>query len=208
MWLDSAARHSELHSEIPKSPKNYTQVGDFRPSLSQRMSDNMLSSDGSSFGTTRWAAPELIQAQRTQTLVQFTPGLDVYSFGVVMWEVAARRTLPFFELSFDNQVEMAILQGQRPTLAEELEVPEEWVALMKACWGHKAADRPGMSVVLEQLKQVQLPLQDLGKPKKKEKKSKLTDAEKREKKFRSEERKARKARKVAKGLTSDSNMTR
>ena len=47
----------------------------------------MLSSDGSSFGTTRWAAPELIQAQRTQTLVQFTPGLDVYSFGVVMWEV-------------------------------------------------------------------------------------------------------------------------
>ena len=51
------------------------------------MSENMLTSDGSSFGTTRWAAPELIQAQQTQTLVQFTPGLDVYSFGVVMWEV-------------------------------------------------------------------------------------------------------------------------
>ena len=51
------------------------------------MSENMLTSDGSSFGTTRWAAPELIQAQQTQTLVLFTPGLDVYSFGVVMWEV-------------------------------------------------------------------------------------------------------------------------
>merc|ERR1711865_384103 len=172
-----------------------------RPSLVERMSNNVLSGGTTSFGTTRWAAPELIQAQQNRVAGQFTPKLDVYSFAVVMWEVATRRTLPFFEYSFDTQVEQAVLEGKRPQISQSVLVPDDWRSLMEQCWAPSASERPGMSAVLEGLQHCNLPMEEIGKKKKNGNKKPKTDEEKKQKKLRSEERKAKKARKTAKECT-------
>ena len=72
----------------------------------------------------------------------------IYSFGIVMWEIWSRE-LPFFQYSFNYQVENAVMRGERPAMPTTAHL--KYNSLMETCWQHDPTLRPSFSVILEQL---------------------------------------------------------
>jgi Leucine-rich repeat (LRR) protein len=97
-----------------------------------------------------WAAPEMIKH------AVCSPSVDIYSFGIIMWELCSG-LLPFaIELQqlggFLAKLSEEILNGRRPPLTQvDSSVPEDALQLMKECWAHDSAQRPGFRSIVGRL---------------------------------------------------------
>lgn len=127
-------------------------IGDF--GLSKLHSN--ISTNGETMsvvGTYQFMAPELLDGQP-----RYTSAVDVYSFGIVMWECLTREE-PFVGLS-PMQIVAALLRGERPgdgqPLSNALNLPEEYVERMRACWDADAAARPVMTTIAPELERMYL----------------------------------------------------
>lgn len=91
-------------------------------------------------GTYQFMAPELLDGHP-----QYTTAVDVYSFGVVCWECLTRKE-PFHGLS-PMQIVAALLRGERPEIEGDavIDLPQEYVNLMRRCWDADARRRPSMT---------------------------------------------------------------
>ena len=68
----------------------------------------------SMIGTTRFMAPELIEASLAQNArVAYGGEIDVFSFGIMMYSVAQGLSDPYPESGFGTEVEEEVLAGRR-----------------------------------------------------------------------------------------------
>ena len=93
-------------------------------------------------GTFHWMAPEVIAGHR------YTEKADVFSYGVNLWELLTRDT-PYKDMQ-PMQVGLAVLnRGLRPHVPED--TPEDYAALMRACWNADPVKRPSFSQIIPAL---------------------------------------------------------
>eukprot|EP00249_Psilotum_nudum_P003098 c16427_g2_i2 orf=1010-1507(+) len=59
--------------------------------------------------------------------------VDVYSFSIVLWELLMNR-LPFEGMSNLQAAYAAAFKGTRPSLSENVDLPDELVFIMQSCW--------------------------------------------------------------------------
>ena len=101
-------------------------------------------------GTASWMAPEAARRD-------YSFKVDVYSFGVVMWELLTGR-IPWAnsEYTFAHLILRAVVRGERPEYSKEelVNVPEDFEALMHACWSTYADDRPTFKVCEQRLRAI------------------------------------------------------
>jgi hypothetical protein len=45
----------------------------------------------------------------------------VYAYGIIMWEIFTQKE-PFFQFEFHSERESAIIDGERPTITEEIPI--------------------------------------------------------------------------------------
>jgi serine/threonine protein kinase len=82
----------------------------------------------------RWMAPELFSIKP-----QYSTQSDIYSLGMVMWEISARKTLPFEDVS-DNFVIMKCVQsGEREMIPDD--TPSDYAETIKRCWYQNPDER-------------------------------------------------------------------
>jgi serine/threonine protein kinase len=93
-------------------------------------------------GTFHWMAPEVIAGHR------YTEKADVFSFGVNLWELLTRDT-PYKDMQ-PMQVGLAVLnRGLRPEIPHD--TPEDYAALMRACWNADPMKRPSFAQIIRAL---------------------------------------------------------
>uniref|UniRef100_A0A383WD15 Protein kinase domain-containing protein n=1 Tax=Tetradesmus obliquus TaxID=3088 RepID=A0A383WD15_TETOB len=100
-------------------------------------------------GTGPWMGPEHYRPN-----VQLTNKVDIYAFGVVLWELAQHcGSLPsgnYTKSQWKHGVHT--VRGRRPSCQGILQYwPNDYVALMRACWRTKPEDRPCAECVVRQL---------------------------------------------------------
>ncbi|KAF8842628.1 hypothetical protein BDN67DRAFT_341723 [Paxillus ammoniavirescens] len=89
-------------------------------------------------GTLRWAAPELLDLQVSETgenppKVVPTPQSDIYSFGGIMLQVLTGK-VPYHYFSREAQVLHAISKGEIPKRpSKELVTDDQW-SFIQQCW--------------------------------------------------------------------------
>ncbi|KAF9970518.1 hypothetical protein BGZ73_006774 [Actinomortierella ambigua] len=96
---------------------------------------------GSTMGTLRWLAPELLS-----TRPKYSTKSDIYALGMVMWEMAANCTKPFKDHSNDVMIAVLVEQGSREELPED--TPPEYRKWVERCWSHDRNLRPEASEVI------------------------------------------------------------
>ncbi|CAG9796449.1 unnamed protein product [Diatraea saccharalis] len=81
----------------------------------------------------RWMSPESLKDG------VFSSGSDVWSYGVVLWEMATLAMQPYQGLSNEQVVRYVVSGGvmERPE-----HCPDRLYELMRACWAHRAHQRP------------------------------------------------------------------
>eukprot|EP00249_Psilotum_nudum_P003099 c16427_g2_i3 orf=719-1702(+) len=86
-------------------------------------------------GTYRWMAPELYSTVtlRHGDKKHYNHKVDVYSFSIVLWELLMNR-LPFEGMSNLQAAYAAAFKGTRPSLSENVDLPDELVFIMQSCW--------------------------------------------------------------------------
>jgi len=100
-------------------------------------------------GTPLYMAPEMMRG-----IEGYTTKADVYSFGIMMASVTDDGKEPYENdptiqnsWQFTNQV----IQGHRPTVANEGTMPPEFIELMKKCWDGDPAVRPSFESIVAEL---------------------------------------------------------
>lgn len=103
-------------------------------------------------GTYRWMAPELYSTVtlRNGEKKHYNHKVDVYSFSIVMWELLTNR-MPFEGMSNLQAAYAAAFKGTRPSLSEDLNLPEELVFIMQSCWAEDPNIRPNFAQVVRML---------------------------------------------------------
>eukprot|EP00825_Cyclidium_porcatum_P024929 TRINITY_DN27247_c0_g1_i1.p1 TRINITY_DN27247_c0_g1~~TRINITY_DN27247_c0_g1_i1.p1 ORF type:complete len:343 (-),score=44.88 TRINITY_DN27247_c0_g1_i1:275-1303(-) len=99
-------------------------------------------------GTNQWMAPEVYEGR------YYNEKADVFSFGIVLWEIATK-SLPYQNIPADVVIEQVIQMDKRPDIPSNLQVPQQFIALMKECWDRDPEKRPNMAQVIVKL--VQMP---------------------------------------------------
>lgn len=100
-------------------------------------------------GTYRWMAPELYSTvtMRHGEKKHYDHKVDVYSFSIVFWELLTNR-MPFEGMSNLQAAYAAAFKGTRPSLSEELNLPEQLVSIMQSCWAEDPHVRPDFEQVV------------------------------------------------------------
>lgn len=102
----------------------------------------------------RWTAPEVLRNPTAKEHEQkYNVLCDVYSFGVSMWELAHNRD-PYPDVETEEEVVTCILNGQRPKIAETIEIQPEYLMLMNHCWDPDPAKRPKFKDVAGKCKEI------------------------------------------------------
>lgn len=103
-------------------------------------------------GTYRWMAPELYSTVtlRHGEKKHYDHKVDVYSFSIVFWELLTNR-MPFEGMSNLQAAYAAAFKGTRPSLSEDLNVPEELIFIMQSCWAEDPHARPNFAQVVRML---------------------------------------------------------
>eukprot|EP00249_Psilotum_nudum_P017281 c26248_g1_i2 orf=576-1661(+) len=103
-------------------------------------------------GTYRWMAPELYSTVtlRHGEKKHYNHKVDLYSFSIVLWELLTNR-MPFEGMSNLQAAYAAAFKGTRPSLPEDLNLPEEIVFIMESCWAEDPNARPNFTQVVQML---------------------------------------------------------
>ena len=88
-------------------------------------------------GTYRWMAPEIMREDDAV----IDKMCDVFSFGCVLYELFERK-LPYYKEKNSVFLAMKVLEGLRPQLSGENEIPVFLRDLMEACWKEEPMERP------------------------------------------------------------------
>jgi len=126
--------------------------------ISHIMASSATSTTSGVGGSVRWMAVELLMVEACKHTIQ----TDVWAYGMVIYELLTRN-LPFFEISKDILVALAIVAGRKPSRPSTL-VPkplkslaptpnEEWVlwAICQQCWEKAPHSRPGINWIYQVL---------------------------------------------------------
>lgn len=103
-------------------------------------------------GTYRWMAPELYSTvtMRHGEKKHYDHKVDVYSFAIVLWELLTNR-MPFEGMSNLQAAYAAAFKGTRPTLSEDLQIPQDLVFIMQSCWAEDPHIRPDFPLIVRML---------------------------------------------------------
>ncbi|EMD31965.1 hypothetical protein CERSUDRAFT_59202, partial [Gelatoporia subvermispora B] len=110
----------------------------------------------STTGTTRWAAPEILDPELVgRKESKFTSECDIYSLSMTMWEVFTGLP-PFHHCNNDGTVIHKVMSQKRPTfpprsVALSVGLTDTIWALMENCWDHNPSRRPVINDVLSVL---------------------------------------------------------
>jgi len=101
-----------------------------------------------------WTAPEILSSK------SYSDKVDVYSFGVILWELLTE-TQFFSDKSFFNQIEKAVIAGQRPTIPPlpPGEAPKSMSVLMQNCWNQEPSCRPSFVDVCLSLSNMEMQME-------------------------------------------------
>ncbi|KAH7338240.1 kinase-like domain-containing protein [Rhizoctonia solani] len=142
--------HGDLKARnIFVSGDGVVKVGDF--GLAKLLGEQSLrfsASGTQSFGTIRWTAPELFEAQPHRGLAS-----DIYALGMTLLEIVTGR-VPFHELISVREVMAAVLlRGERPRMTWEVREMGRhgsnlW-AVLNACWDRVPERRPSANLISE-----------------------------------------------------------
>jgi serine/threonine protein kinase len=88
------------------------------------------------YGVMPYVAPEVLRGY------PYTQAADIYSFGMIMYFAVTGRQ-PFDNCAHDHNLALDICKGIRPEL-NELEVPKNYINLMKKCWNSNPDNRPNI----------------------------------------------------------------
>ncbi|CAF4111661.1 unnamed protein product [Rotaria sp. Silwood2] len=123
----------------------YSQFDSSSPDFAQPTSDII---------PTRYAAPEIFLSNNATNA--YSEKSDIYSMGVLMWEAYSRGTIPWSNISNDQDVIQHVINGNvlsRPSNCSE----QYWVIILQA-WSLLPSNRP----TFEQLKQLLINQTELG----------------------------------------------
>ncbi|KAJ7735828.1 kinase-like domain-containing protein, partial [Mycena maculata] len=106
---------------------------------------------GSTGGTCRWMAPELLAPSRFgETSAAPTFESDVFAFGMVLYEATRKiwsgGCIPFHDQSNSMAANLAIVAGDR--LPRPSHTPDDIWDLATACWRHDPVSRPTISSII------------------------------------------------------------
>jgi serine/threonine protein kinase len=107
------------------------------------------------FGTTHYAAPELLNSRRNQgSTFRFPSKIDVFSFGCVAYEVLTGYSVHDGRLD----IERVIARDLKPsdyqvwrTLIDEFRYPLGFIELIESCWELDPKKRPSFSHFCDEL---------------------------------------------------------
>ncbi|GAB4819683.1 hypothetical protein N2152v2_006729 [Parachlorella kessleri] len=97
-----------------------------------------------SIGTIGYMPPEMLTAGR------LTTACDVYSFGILMWELATCQ-VAFADLPAAQILFRVVHLGERPKIPQVMQLPADYVSLMRRCWAVEPEHRPHFSQVAKEL---------------------------------------------------------
>lgn len=96
-------------------------------------------------GTPVYMAPEIIHPP-----ARWTTRADIYSYGLIMWEIYHGES-PFGRMTSTSDLEQRVLNGDRPVISDELNLPAWVKQTIKQCWQHVPEDRPHAVDILKKL---------------------------------------------------------
>eukprot|EP01089_Gocevia_fonbrunei_P002933 TRINITY_DN12799_c0_g1_i2.p1 TRINITY_DN12799_c0_g1~~TRINITY_DN12799_c0_g1_i2.p1 ORF type:complete len:285 (-),score=57.06 TRINITY_DN12799_c0_g1_i2:23-877(-) len=105
-----------------------------------RVKSNAYLQSNNNFGPVSWTAPEALLERR------FSEKSDSYSFGMLLWELVAKQTIPYPNMS-PYDIALKVIDGMRPTCPDTC--PNEWKQLISECLDKEVDNRPDF-VELEQ----------------------------------------------------------
>jgi hypothetical protein len=111
-------------------------------------------------GTARWMAPEMIKASQDNAQIQVLNDTmnanypfrgDVHSFAMVCYEILTGK-VPYFEVTYPNEVKKKILKGERPQLPSYC--PPRLKHLIERGWSQDASKRPRFGEICVELRRL------------------------------------------------------
>ena len=158
LWMYQCARGLEflhdkgkIHRDIKTAnlllSRETIKISDFgiaRSSLDVHSQGVPITHHSRPVGTLAYLAPELADEKN------YTSKSDLYAFGIVLWECAARKK----PLEIANLAEFATrvcLGNERPEGDFNVDVPDGYRALVRACWHKNVTARPTTKDVLSTL---------------------------------------------------------
>jgi serine/threonine protein kinase len=107
-----------------------------------RLRDNYMTKQR---GTFQWMAPEVIKKHN------YTEKADIYSFGIILWELWVQE--PPYKNIERVQVAKKVATDKtfRPKISDDLQIPEEILALIVSCWDYDPDKRPGFTEIITYL---------------------------------------------------------
>ena len=122
--------------------------------LIEELTKNPQSTTLQNSGSTRWLAPEVVNAQTSSEAPPIAAS-DAYSFGMTMLEMLTEK-IPFAEHNSDMAIIKALMRNQRPRRPEPVAGQEDPITnylwdLMMRCWSREPEGRPTMQELIEAL---------------------------------------------------------
>jgi len=93
-----------------------------------------ISTRTTTFGTVRWAAPEVLSVDKV-----WHEKADVFSLGMVLYEIVSGK-IPFHNENNMSVVMRKIKRGERPKIP--LDCPKKFAKIIKRCWETEPFKRP------------------------------------------------------------------
>ncbi|KAF0463065.1 kinase-like protein [Gigaspora margarita] len=151
--------HRDLHSKNILIDQGKAMIADF--GLSKQLEDTSLVTVSMVYGLPAYIDPQCYKVNTDSPTYERCKKSDVYSLGVIFWEISSGRP-PFESIRVREQVAIEIYKGKRETPVEN--TPELYVTLYKRCWDEAPANRPETKSVLEKLRDIEPPSENLPPP--------------------------------------------